>query len=263
MSSDGHRGDSNEARPEGPVIADVVPAREDVVPTYGQSPPPSSNEGCKWIAIGCAAVAVVLLFVLLFAGLWTYRNIKRIAADGVVTISSEAIKQSELPPEQQRQLIRRVEDLGDEFAEGNVTLEQLSEVGEKLVEDESVIVSGVVYFVENQLLDEAPIDEELRTELKLTLQRLARGVIEEKIDLEDLRLLADDLIEKQPDGTIQLKPDLSEDDFVKLLESAKEIAGTAEIPDEPYEVDFLKEVDEVIKEVLEGQEPASIPSVVP
>lgn len=236
MNSDERQGDVNEARSDGPVIADVVPTYNDV-PAYDQTPP-SSSDGCKWIAVGCAAVAAVLLGVALFASWWTYRNFKRLAAEGVVTISTEVVKESDLPPEQQEQLIERIEGLGDEFAEGNVTLEQLADVGEKLVTDEAVVVSGLVYFVENQLLDEAPIDDELRAELKLTIQRLARGVIEEKIELEDLRGLSENLIEQKPDGTIQLKPDLSEDDFVKVLESAKEIAETAEIPNEPYEVDF-------------------------
>lgn len=233
-------------------MADLVPEKENAFQSFDPAEPqPPSGEGCKWVAIGCAATAAVLLLVLCFAGFWVYRNAKSLAADGVVTISSEVIKESELPPEQQEQLIARIEDLGDRYSEGEVTLEQLAQVGEKLAEDESVIVAGVVYFVQNQLLDEAPIEEEVRAEMKQTLQRLARGVIEEQIDLEDLRGLADNLIEEKPDGSYQLKPDLSEEDFAGILESAKEIADTAEIPDEPYEVDFLEEVDEVIDEVLE------------
>ena len=89
----------------------------------------------------------------------------------------------------------------------------------------------------------------LRKELKRTIGRLARGVVEEQLELEDLKSLMDGIVKETPDG-FELDPDVSKEEFSNLLESAREIADDAEIPDEPYEVDFMSEVNEVIDEVL-------------
>lgn len=245
-SGEFEQGTLSDGATQQPVVAEVVPNFE---ATPAQYPPTSSGSGCKWIAVGCAVTFFVMLLVMVGIGYWGYRNVDRLAAKVAVTTVRAVVEESPLSPEQQKQLMQRVEDLGDRYAKGEVTAEELAEVAERLAEEESVVTAGLVYVLETQVLDQAEIDEELRGRLKRVTDRLARGVIEDNIDVEELKPLLENIFEETPEGP-KVKPDLKPEDFGKFLESAEKIADEAEIPDEPYEIDFLEEVDKIIDEVL-------------
>jgi len=244
----GRESDRAAARKNHPVMAQAVPGNDYEEVEY--APPTSSGKGCKWLAIGCFVTALVLLLVASVASFWIYKNSSRLIADGAVTVGEQMVNEMDLPPEQSDQIVDRIKGLGEQYKEGKITLEDLVEVGEELSKDEDVIMSGIVYFVDSQVLEEAPIDDDLRAEVRRMTHRLARGVIEDQIELDDLKPLMDGIVKKTADG-YELDPDVSQEDFENVLESAKTIADQAEIPDEPYEVDFMKEVDEVIDSVLE------------
>lgn len=235
-----------------PIIAEVVPDDPRYVDpnVYANPHATQSNGSWKYLALGCGLSLLLVVLLIVGGAYWAYRNVNRFAAKGVVTVAREVVKESQLPVEQQEQVMTRIEELGDDFAEGEVTLVELQEVAENVVTDKKVIVSSVVYFIENQLLDEAPVDDETRAEIQRMAQRIGRGVIEETLDPEDFKPLLDDLIVQTDDGP-QLNPDLSEEDIKGLLEKAREIVDQAEVPDEPYEMEFLDEVDRAIDEVLE------------
>ena len=125
----------------------------------------------------------------------------------------------------------RVRSLADGFKDGTVTLEQISEVAEKMAQEKSLVAGGIILFIEKMLLDESDLEPEQREAAALALQRVARGVIEDKIELQSLEDLVNEFMEPGPDPNKKtVKKDLTKEEVDQIIAKANELADEAEVP---------------------------------
>jgi hypothetical protein len=198
---------------------------------------------------GCGVL--ILVFAGVIAGLTWFgmRKGKQMLVTTAVDVASQALDETQLPEDQKEKLIERIQAVGDDVLDGDITIEQLVEIAQRMGESPAVIAGGALYFIETEILDKAPIDDELRKAAKRAVQRLARGVVEESIELEQLESIADDFTEERPDGKRVVKSDFSKEDVEKLIAAATELADEADVPDEAYEVDLAAEIDQIVEDV--------------
>ena len=211
---------------------------------------PPRQSGCLWIAVGCGVLSVALLVALILGGYYFAHQGKQVVADAVVKVAINALRQSELPEVQQARLVSQIDNLVQGFKAGEITLEQLGEIVERLVDNNTIVAAGLLYVVEHHVLDEVELSPDVRQDAHRAVQRLARGVVEEKIEMKALETAAEPLLEIGPDGRKELKSDLSGDEIQQLIDTSTQLADQAEIPDEPFEIDIAAEFDSLVKDVL-------------
>lgn len=216
---------------------------------YYAPPTEGSNQGCIWALAGCGVLVLVLAGVIAGLTWWGMAKGKIMLVETFVEVVAQSLNETELPEEQKDKLIARIRNLGDDFISGDLTLEDMEQIGRRMADSRAIIAGGILYFIETEILDKAEIDDETRIAAKRAVQRLARGVVEEKIDVEQLEAIVSEFTEERPDGKKVLKSDFSKENVDKLIESASDLADEAEVPDEAYEVDLATEVDGIIEDV--------------
>ncbi len=238
----------NPRNPRSEPVHDVV---EVVAEPVGNVNLPTSNRsGCGTIVMGCGIAFLVVLILSLGLAYWAYRNMDLLASRMSVAAAKTIVNETPLSPEDKAHVIGRIEEIGDRYAKGEIQTEDLGNALEALMEDERVVTAGVAKFVTEQILANAPIDETLREELDLVTQRLARGVIEHKIQPEELKPIFEQLCNETEEG-FEIRSDLTKETCQSVLEQGKELADSADIPNEPYAIDIVREIDRVLDEVLE------------
>ena len=219
-------------------------------PIY-QPPRDDKGKGCMWAAIGCGSFLLIGFIFLGVAGWYVARNAKTFAADWSVVMTEEALKESGMPEPQREQVIARVRRVAEGFKSGDVTVEDLQKFGEKIAEDKSMVAAGLLYFIETHLLNSSKLDDEQRERAERALQRVARGVVEEKIELKSLESVVDGFLEPPgSDGNRKVKDNLTPEEVDEIIADATELADSAEVPDEPYEIDVAEHIDTIIDEVM-------------
>ena len=214
-----------------------------------------------WAAVGCGSLLLIAFILMGVVGWYVASNAKSIAADGVVIVSERILQDSGMPEAQREQVVARVRRIADGFKSGDVTLEDLEKFGEKLAEDKAIIASGLLYFIDSQVLKNSDLDEDQRERAGRALQRVARGVVEDKIELESLEGLVNEFLDPPGnDGNRQLKKNLTSEEVEEVIATATELADQAEVPDEPFEIDIVEHIDSIIDEVLEPSPDAEMPN---
>ena len=207
------------------------------------------NKGCRNWAIGCSLVMLVFLVLLGVGGYFLARHGVPLAARAVAEGIEGVVKEADLPPEQKRQIVQRVDQLSEDFIEGNLTLDELGEIVENIVESRAFIAGGAEFVIRTQLIDELDIDEERQAQIKRLLQRLARGIVEEYLDPEDFEPLKDIVLVQTGENKYEVKDDLTKEEIEEFLVGLEKMVNDAEVPDEPYEVDIAGELDRIVDEV--------------
>ena len=226
------------------------PQPDNAPPPPGYQPPKQSN-GCLYVALGCGGLVLLGVVLLAIGGFYIARNAKNIAADMSVVVADSALKEGGMPPAQREQVVARVRRIADEFKEGNLTMKDLEKFGQKIGEDKAIIAAGILYFVDSHLLNNEKLDPAQREQAGRALQRVTRGVVEDKIDLKSLRDLVDKFLDPPgPDGDRNLKKNLTKEEVDEIIAEATELADGVEIPDEPYEIDVVEHIDNIIEEVI-------------
>lgn len=211
-----------------------------------------SGSGCTGWIIGCLVVCLILAAIACGVGYWIYSNAGGWAADFAETAINDAIDESELPEEQKVAMKEQVSRLTQGYRDGDVTLEQLAQIGEKL-QDSPVMTAIPVEVVRSTYLAKSGLTEEQKAEATKQLQRVAHGMFEKKITEEELKTLIDGRLgDVGPDGEIKFRNDVSDEELLEFTKAAKELADSKDIPDQNYEIDFAAELKKAVDEVLLG-----------
>lgn len=212
----------------------------------------------KIVGGGC----LVLIVFMVGFGVFVYMNARQLGATIARQVIVSAIDDIGLPEDQEAALIAEVDQLTDDFKEGIIELEDLAKVGEEIGESPLIYV-GMLMASERELLDTEELADNVKEEARLHFGRFARGAIEGKIRLGEVESII------QPyrnygfnTGNQQLKSDLTLEERLEFIEAVKSQADEAEIPMEPYEVDYAQLFSDLVDRAL-GRTPAPEPLEAP
>lgn len=212
---------------------------------------------------GCLIALAVVVILVVAGGLFVMSQWRGWAASAVTAGITVGVEELELSDEDQQRILARVDELAEDFKAKNVTLEQLGEVAMKLIE--SPLKQAVAVFaVEKNYFEDSGLSEEEKADARLQLQRLARGVYEEKISLDEMQEAMDEIVVRSigNDNVTFREPEtVDDDDLRRLISKVKAEADEAEIPNEPFEIDiaaeFIKAIDEALG--VAAVEPPQLP----
>jgi len=211
--------------------------------------PLAQRSGCGKIAMGCGCLLAGLLTISIVAGIWIALSWKDLAANASKAVTAQVVAQSSLKPEEKARIIKRIDQLADDFKSGKLSPEQAGKVLEQIAQS-PLFPIALVMAADDKYVKPSGLSEDDKSAAKITLQRLARGAFEKKIAEADLNEVMQLLMQKQPDGRDQLKQFLTDAELTAFLEKAKQKADAAEVPNEPFDVNIADELENVIDRAL-------------
>jgi tRNA C32,U32 (ribose-2'-O)-methylase TrmJ len=206
--------------------------------------------------IGCLVIGVVCVVVCGGVVWYIARNVKQIASNVARETIVSMVRQSDLDPEEKQAIIAQVDRVVGQFKSGQITTEQLGRVFEE-VGKSTVIQALLVASLEKQHLARSGLSDEEKQTAHLTLQRVLRGIHEQKIKQDDLEPALQHLSSGTPGGPRQLKDSISDEQLRAFLAECKRVAEQAEIPEEPFQLklsdEFRRAIDRALARKGEGE----------
>jgi hypothetical protein len=213
--------------------------------------PPTEKRRSGWqnCFIGCLIVCVILFVLLALVAFWISRNWRDWIATGGTEGIRQAMLDSQLPPQEQQEIMVQVDRVATAFRDKQVSAEQLGVLAEKLMQ--SPLMSAIVAStIDRQYLAKSNLSEEEKTEDRRTLQRFVRGVIDKKIDEQGLDAAMTHVADRDRQGHWQLKKQLTDEELRAFFAEAKRQADDAGIPAQPAEIDPSEEVKKIVDAAL-------------
>lgn len=230
-----------------PPVADAKLADGD-----DQAPESPRRRGC-----GCRscllAFLVLGLVCLAICGVGGYLGVKN-APDWAHRAVVAAVNDSDLSAEDKQKITAEMDRLLAEYKAGNVSQEQVRSALEELGKSPLPVLIMAYAAMENFVTPSGLSDTE-KAEAKLAFQRIARGTFQKKIDPDDLETALNYVSKKDFNGNRQLKSRVSDEELRSLVKECTRVADEAEIPNEPFEVEFAAEVKRIVDRAL-GTTPA-------
>ncbi len=208
-------------------------------------PTPPRRSGCATCLI-ISCVLLLICFVLCGVGGWF---VVKKAPDWARNAVVSSIEASELKAEDKRIVIEQVDRVVAEYKAGRVTTEQMGKMVEELSESPLITLMITMAAMETYVKPSG-LSEEEKVAAKRTLERVARGVIEDQITQEDLDTALDFVSTEDANGTRKFQQPVADEKIRQMLAELLRVADEAQIPDEPYEVNVGEEFKGVVDRVL-------------
>ncbi|MCA9539433.1 MAG: hypothetical protein KC620_11130 [Myxococcales bacterium] len=213
-------------------------------------PQKASGGGCLK---GCAIATVILLVIGAVGAFVIYQNVGTWALDLASTGIDKALSESDLPDDQQTRIRARVAKLQTDYEEGRITSEQLVETTRELAESPLVPAAGV-YFFQQKVVQPSGLAPEEKQMAERSLQRFARGVYERTIPSDKVEDVLLPVSRRKADGNLELKENPTDDEVRESVRRAHMHAEAAQVPDEPFQIDFADEFDRAVERGLSQKE---------
>ena len=205
--------------------------------------------GCAIAGIGCGVIAVLGLIGVVLSGMWVANNARELGTDFAVTAMKEGLNELEVPDDQRKRMHDRIDDVGQQFKDGKLDLQQVGAIFERLSKS-PILPAGVSLFVKRVYIRDSGLDSEEKAAADIAIQRFSRGVIDGSIPEAKREAVLDMISTKQADGNRQFKQELTDDELRDFLKAVTETADEAGVPAEVPEINFADEFDEAIDEAL-------------
>ena len=205
---------------------------------------------------GCLIALVVLILLTVGLSVFAYTKWKQGAAWLMSVTTQQLVQQSPLAKEEKDRIVARVEALGSDFKQGKITGDQLTKVMQAIATS-PIFPSGMVIAAERKYVNPSGLSNEEKDAGRRSLQRLARGVVENKVTLDEVEAAAGPITTKDAQGNVKLRDVVSDAELREFLANAKAKADEKNIPDEPYVINFADELDKVINEAINTTPPAA------
>jgi len=216
---------------------DVVPKKEGL-------------SGCAIAGIGCAVIVVLGLIVAVIFGFWVAQNGRELATDLAVSAMKEGLNELEVPDDQRQRMHARIDEVGQQFKDGKLELQQVGAIVEKLSKS-PILPAGVSLFVKRVYIRDSGLDEEEKAAAHIAIQRFSRGVIDSSIPEAKREAVLDMISTKDMNGNRQFQQKLSDDELRAFIKAVAETADEAGVPTEVPEINFADEFDKAIDEALD------------
>lgn len=215
----------------------------------GRIPEKKGLSGCAIAGIGCGVIVVLGVLAVVLGGFWVANNAREFGTDIAVTAMKEGLNELEVPDDQRKRMHDRIDDVGQQFKDGKLELEQVAAIFKKLSES-PILPAGVSLFVKRVYIRDSGLDEEEKAAADIAIQRFSRGVIDGTIPEAKREAVLDMISTKKPDGNREFKQKLTDDELRDFLKAVTETADEAGVPAEVPEVNFADEFDKAIDDAL-------------
>jgi hypothetical protein len=214
------------------------------------NPEKKGLSGCAIAGIGCAVIFVLGLIAVVFSGFWVANNVREIGTDFAVSAMKEGLNELEVPDDQRKRMHDRIDDVGQQFKDGKLEIEQVMAIFKKLSES-PILPAGVSLFVKRVYIRDSGLDEEEKAAADIAIQRFSRGVIDRSIPDAKREAVLDMISTKDVNGNRQFQQKLTDDELRAFIKAVTETADEAGVPTEVPEINFADEFDKAIDEALD------------
>ena len=206
--------------------------------------------GCAIAGIGCAVIVVLGLIAAVLVGFWVAKNARELGTDLAVSAMKEGLNELEVPDDQRKRMHARIDDVGQQFKDGKLELQQVGAIFEKLSKS-PILPAGVSLFVKRVYIRDSGLDEEEKAAAHIAIQRFSRGVIDGSIPEAKREAVLDMISTKDMNGNRQFQQKLTDDELRAFIKAVTETADEAGVPPEVPEINFADEFDKAIDEALD------------
>jgi hypothetical protein len=191
---------------------------------------------------------LMLLIATGIAGWWLYKQIPSFARN----VIDQAVAQSDLSPEDKQVVMAQVDRLVEGYEQGKVDLPKLGKFMEGLAQSPLMDLM-IAYAAKVKYIDSSGLSPEEKEAAERSLQRVARGVIDDKISEDDLNSALNHISNERPGGGREFREKVSDDELRAFLAECQRLADEAQIPNADFKVDIGAELKRLVDEVLGEQ----------
>ena len=214
--------------------------------------PKKSGGGCTTAIIGCLVVCLVLAGIACGLGIYGWMNRVVIGASIAESVANGMIDGSDLPEDQKTRMKEQTSRLAKGVRDGDITIEQVGQVGEKIAESPA-ITAIPVEVARSKYIEPSGLSDDEKAEAKKQLQRVAHGAFEEKVSEEELKALLDGRIaDEGSDGNLQFRENVPDENLRDMTSAAKKLADEKGVPDQNFDIDLAAELKKAVDAVLLG-----------
>ena len=222
-------------------------------PPLASPAPAKAERGCLFYGlIGCGILLLVSLILAGVGSFLAYKYGKSFVTDVAVKAINEGIEDSDLPAEEKVAIKAEIQQIGDDFKGGKITLEQMGAMIEGIAQGPigPYIMCRVL---EISYLERSGLSQDEKTAAKRTLNRVMRGVIEGSIQSSELEPIGRKIMKNADSKNPKLKEKLTDEELRAFLAECKQLADEKKVPDEDFKVELSKELRRIAEAVRNGQ----------
>lgn len=219
---------------------------------------PKKKSALATCLTGCLIAFVVILVLGIIAGVYAYRKFPEWAAIGISEGAKQVINETDLPEEEKVDISVQIDRLAVATRERKLSLTQMGEFFQNLVQSPLMTTLGMS-MVDKKYIEPSGLSDEEKTEARVTVQRFMRGAIDQKISEAEVKKAMAPVSTQKPDGNMELKEQVTDDELKEFLATAKEQADEAGIPEEVEAVDPSDEFKRIVDKTL-GEGGAEAPA---
>jgi len=212
---------------------------------------PKKSGILKYLVIGCLGFLLLCVIVCAVGGYLVVTNARSIAGSAATSIARSAVNDLPLPGDQKTRINAQINRVADEFKAKRLTVEQVGEVLQHVVQSPELLVGGMYYTAKNHITRSA-LDEAAKNDAHTTMMRLASGFLDGTIDEGDLRSVTAPLFTTNNEGEQVFRATLPDEELRKLIRSAREVVEAAGVPTRVPEPDFAAAVERSVDQALSG-----------
>ncbi len=198
----------------------------------------------------CLGGCLLLFIVLVVAAGLGVRYVVKNAPDLAAAKIAESIDESDLPDDQKTRIKVQVGRIATAFKNGQLNRTDFPRVIENIVES-PIMGLIAVSVLDEHYLRKSGLSEEEKEEAVLTIQRVMRGVLDEKLEMDDLEEPMKVIAEKTGETKWRLKNQVSDDELRQFIGKCRELADDAEVEAQPEPVDLATEIEHIVDGILE------------
>ena len=235
---------------------EALPLDDDDSSAPFQPPTNEGLSGCACAAIGCG---VLFVFMLVIGGLsvfWIANNVRRVAVTAAVPTLQKAVSNLNIPEDQQQQIDNRIQQLGEDFEQGDLSLEDLGNIAKTAAQGPLAPATATLWFTE-QYINKSNLSADEKSAAIMTTRRFGRGILSESIPSETQEKVRVRIAETNRQGETTFKSRLSDAELKSMLKEMADAADAAGIEKNVPEINFADEFDRAVDEALGKTPPSS------
>jgi hypothetical protein len=219
---------------------------------------PKKKSALATCLTGCLIAFVVILVLAIIAGVWAYRKFPEWAAMGISEGAKQVINETDLPEEEKADISIQIDRLAEATRERKLSLAQMGEFLQNLMQS-PLMTTLAMSVIDKKYITPSGLSDEEKAEAQVTVQRFMRGAIDQKISDAEMKKALAPVSTEKPDGEVELKETVTDDELKAFLTAAKEQADAAGIPEEVEAVDPSDEFQRLVDKTL-GDGAAEVPA---